>query len=85
MNISLAKQTVRRFFLAGFYGAVSTAATITIFVGVQSWDQFYVAFNYLVLCLIVGFINGIIQALHKYYITGTTVPVNSDMAASLLE
>lgn len=87
MNINLHAQTVQRFFLAGFTGALSAATTITIFEGITSWKQFYTAFNYLILCLIVGFINGIIQALHKYYISGATVSTDlvTEMPEALTE
>lgn len=72
MNISLIEQMTWRFIRAGLSSAFSTAATITYFAGVQTWEQFTTASSALALSLIIGFISGIIMAIDKYF-TGATV------------
>ncbi len=75
MNISLAEQMAWRFTRAGLSSAFSTAATITYFTGVQTWEQFATASSALALSLIIGFISGTIMAIDKYF-TGSTVSVD---------
>lgn len=76
MNISLIEQTLWRFIQAGLYGALSTASVVTYYTGVQTWEQFHSASNALILSALIGFITGVFMALHKYYLTGSTIPLS---------
>lgn len=65
-----------RFVEAGLTSAFSTAATITYFTGVQTWEQLSVAFNALAISLIIGFVSGFIMAVTKYF-KGASVSVDT--------
>lgn len=84
-NLTLAEQTVWKFIQAGLYSAISTAGVVTYFTGVQTWEQFQTASNAAALSLLIGFVSGILMALHKYYVTGATAPVASTMPEALVE
>lgn len=84
MNISLAEQVSWRFIKAGLSSAFSTAATVTFYTGVQTWTQFATATSALILCLIIGFITGVVMAVQKY-LQGPTISIASSMPESLLE
>lgn len=72
MNITLTKQVIWRFVSAGLYSALSTAAVVTVYTGVTTWEQFQTASSALALSILIGFITGVLMAIHKYF-TGTTV------------
>lgn len=73
-NLNLAEQTVLRFVTAGLYSALSTASVVTYYSGVTTWEQFQSATNALALSIVIGFVTGILMALHKYFYTGSTSP-----------
>lgn len=73
-NLNLAEQTVLRFVTAGLYSALSTASVVTYYSGVTTWEQFQSATNALALSIVIGFVTGILMALHKYFYTGATSP-----------
>lgn len=83
-KLSLAEQMGWRFIEAGLTSAFSTAATITYFTGVQTWEQFSIAINALALSLIIGFVSGVLMAVTKYF-KGVTTPIDSTMPEGLVE
>lgn len=76
MKVSLWEQVGWRFVSAGLYSALSTVSVVTYYTGVQTWEQFQSASNALILAALIGFITGVLMALHKYYFTGSTIPLS---------
>lgn len=76
MKISLTEQVIWRFITAGLYGAASVIGVATYYAGVQTWEDFQTATGALGLALVVGFVNGVLMAIHKYF-TGATISTDS--------
>lgn len=76
MNITLVEQMAWRFIRAGLSSAFSTAAVVTYYIGVQTWEQFQTASSALALSLLIGFVTGVVMAVDKYF-TGTTISTES--------
>lgn len=75
-NLNLTEQTIVRFISAGLYSALSTASVVTYYTGVTTWEQFQSATNALALSALIGFITGVLMAAHKYFLTGSTIPLS---------
>ncbi len=71
-QVSLVEQMSWRFIRAGLSSAFSTAAVVTFYTGVKTWEDFATASSALILSLAIGFISGIIMAIDKYF-TGSTI------------
>lgn len=84
MKISLTEQVIWRFIVSGLYSALSVLAVGTYFAGIQTWEQFQSAAGALAAALIIGFVNGFLMALHKYF-TGATIPLVSTFPEGLVE
>lgn len=78
MKVSLAEQVGWRFVSAGLYSALSTASVVTVYTGVQTWEQFQSASSALALSALIGFITGVLMAIHKYF-TGATVSTTATL------
>lgn len=83
MKISLTEQVIWRFIVSGLTGALSTIGVSTYFVGIQTWEDFQTATGALGFALLIGFINGVLMAAHKYF-TGATVSIDSTMPEGLV-
>lgn len=83
-NISLIEQVGWRFVEAGLSSAFATAAVVTFYTGITTWEQFSTASGALGLAFLIGFINGVIQAGRKYF-SGATVSVDSTMPEALVQ
>lgn len=86
MKISLTEQVIWRFIVSGVYGAVSVIGVATYYTGVQTWEDFGRASGLLGLALAVGFVNGVLMSVHKYF-TGATVSTDlvTEMPEALTE
>lgn len=65
-EFSLVKSVGLRFLRGGIAGAISAAAAVTWFTGVDTWEQVATALNALAIIGTVGFITGGLMAADKY-------------------
>lgn len=86
MKISLTEQVIWRFIVSGVYGALSVIGVATYYTGITTWEDFGRVSGLLGLALAVGFANGVLMSIHKYF-TGATISTDlvTDMPETLTE